>query len=104
MNDMTTKGVFIVRAEVPEADRAAFEDWYQNEHLDEAEEMFNATGAWRGWSHVDSAIHMAFYEFASVEAAAAIQDSEALQTLIGKFNEVWGDRVSRTREVIAVAG
>ena len=100
---MTMKGVFIVRAEVPEADRAAFEDWYQNEHLKEAEEMFNATGAWRGWSRVDSAIHMAFYEFASVEAAAAIQDSEALQTLIGKFNEAWGDRVSRTREVIAVA-
>ena len=102
--EMTMKGVFIVRAEVPEADRAAFEDWYQNEHLKEAEEMFKATGAWRGWSRVDSAIHMAFYEFASVEAAAAIQDSKALQTLIGKFNKVWGDRVSRTREVIAVAG
>ena len=101
---MTMKGVFIVRAEVPEADRVAFEDWYQHEHLKEAEEMFNATGAWRGWSHVDSAIHMAFYEFASVEAAAEIQDSKALQTLIGKFNKVWGDRVSRTREVIAVAG
>ena len=42
---MTMKGVFIVRAEVPEADRAAFEDWYQNEHLSEAKEMFNATGA-----------------------------------------------------------
>ena len=100
---MITKGVFIVRAEVPEADRAAFEDWYQNEHLGEAKEMFNATGAWRGWSRVDLAIHMAFYEFESVEAATAIQDSGALQTLIGKFNEVWGDRVSRTREVIAVA-
>ena len=101
---MTAKGVFIVRAEVPEADRAEFEDWYQNEHLGEAEKMFNATGAWRGWSQVDSAIHMAFYEFASVEAAVAIQDSAALQTLIGKFDEAWGDRVSRTREVIAVAG
>ena len=100
---MITKGVFIVRAEVPEADRAAFEDWYQNEHLSEAKEMFNATDAWRGWSRVDLAIHMAFYEFESVEAATAIQDSGALQTLIGKFDEVWGDRVSRTREVIAVA-
>ena len=38
---MTAKGVFIVRAEVPEADRAEFEDWYQNEHLGEAEKMFN---------------------------------------------------------------
>ena len=100
---MIKKGVFIVRAEVPEADQAAFEDWYQSEHLGEAKEMFNATDAWRGWSRVDPAIHMAFYEFESVEAAIAVQDSVALQTLIGKFNEVWGDRVSRTREVIGVA-
>ena len=100
---MIMKGVFIVRAEVPEADREAFEDWYQDEHLSEAKEMFNAIGAWRGWSHVDPAVHMAFYEFESVEAAAAIQDNGTLQILIGKFNEVWEDRVSRTREVIAVA-
>ena len=100
---MATKGVFIVRAEVPEADRAAFEDWYENEHLDEAIELFGASGGWRGWSHVDPAVHMAFYEFDSFEAAATISDSDALQVLIGKFNEAWGDRVSRTREVIRVA-
>ena len=101
-NEMTKRGVFIVRAEVPKADQVAFEDWYQSEHLGEAREMFNAIGAWRGWSRVDPAIQMAFYEFESVEAAVAVQDSVALQTLIGKFNEVWGDRVNRTPEVIEV--
>jgi len=100
---MTTKGVFIVRAEVPEADRAAFEDWYETEHLEEAVDLFNATGAWRGWSKVDAAVHMAFYEFASIEAAEAISGSDALKLLIGKFDEAWGDRVQRTREVIEIA-
>lgn len=100
---MATKGVFIVRAEVPDADRSAFETWYETEHLAEAEEMFGATGSWRGWSKVDPSIHMAFYEFDSIEAAEAISSSEALKILIGKFNEAWGERVSRTREVIEVA-
>lgn len=101
---MTTKGVFIVRAEVPEADREAFEDWYENEHLDEARDLFEATGAWRGWSKVDHAVHMAFYEFESVDAAEAISSSDALKTLVGKFDAAWKGRVRRTREVIEVAG
>ena len=100
---MTAKGVFIVRAEVPEADRAEFEDWYQNEHLGEAEKMFNATGAWRGWSQVDSAIHMAFYEFASVKPPLPFRNPQLCRPLSGSLMRP-GDRVSRTREVIAVAG
>ena len=101
--NLTTKGVFIVRAEVPKADRKAFEDWYENEHLEEAKLSFKALNAWRGWSRVDFSIHTAFYEFETVEAAVAIQESEALRVLVGKFNEVWGERVSRTRDVIEVA-
>ncbi len=100
---MSTRGVFVVRAEVPEGDRAAFENWYETEHLAEAIELFKATGAWRGWSKVDPAVHHAFYEFDSIAAAMAITESDALKLLIGKFNEAWGDRVSRTREVIEVA-
>ena len=103
-DNLTNKGVFIVRAEVPEADRKAFEDWYENEHLEEAKVSFRATDAWRGWSRVDPSIHTAFYEFESIEAAVAIQKSEALRFLVGKFNASWGERVNRTRDVIEVIG
>ncbi len=101
--NMTTKGVFIVRAEVPEADRRAFENWYENEHLEEATDLFKATGAWRGWSRVDRSIHTAFYEFENINAAVAIQDSDALKFLVSKFDEAWGERVARTRDVIEIA-
>ena len=100
---MTNKGVFIVRAVVPEADRAAFDDWYQKEHLEEAKELFNASKAWRGWSRVEPEVHIAFYEFRDIGSAVAIQESEALKMLISKFGDKWGDRVSRTREVLEVA-
>lgn len=100
---MTAKGVFIVRAEVPEADRAAFETWYEEEHLDEAEALFGATRAWRGWSRVDPSVHMAFYEFDSIEAALAVPDSDALKLLVGKFDAAWQGRVHRAREIIEVA-
>ena len=99
-----TRGVFVVRAEVPEADRKAFEDWYENEHLEEAKVLFKAIEAWRGWSRIDSSIHTAFYEFESIDAAEAILNSEALKFLVGKFNDTWGERVTRTRDVIEVAG
>ncbi len=78
---MTNRGVFIVRAVVPEADRAAFDDWYQNEHLEEAKELFSASKAWRGWSQVEPEVHIAFYEFGDIGSAVAIQESEALTQL-----------------------
>lgn len=99
---MTTKAVFIVRAEVPEADRAAFDRWYETEHLDEAEEAFGAIRAWRGWSKVDPAVHMAFYEFDSLAKAEAVPGSEALKILVGKFDAEWQGRVTRARELIEI--
>ena len=45
-----TKGVFMVRAVVGEADRAAFDAWYRDEHLPDAIAKFGATRGWRGWS------------------------------------------------------
>ena len=37
------KGCFVVRAEVPdEADRAPFDNWYANDHLPWAMEVFSA--------------------------------------------------------------
>jgi hypothetical protein len=93
----------IVRAEVPTADRAAFETWYQAEHLPDALKAFQAVSARRGWSDVTPGVHIALYEFPSLDAARTIMASDGIKALIAEFDRVWQDRVVRTREVIDVA-
>jgi len=93
---------FIVRAEVAEADRAAFDEWYETEHLPQAKAAFGVHSAWRGWSDVTPGIHMAFYEFTDLAAARAITRSEALKAMVAEFDRLWGDRVPRSREIIGV--
>jgi hypothetical protein len=92
----------IVRAEVPTADRAAFETWYQAEHLPDALKAFQAVSARRGWSDVTPGVHIALYEFTSLSAARTVMDSNAIQGLIAEFDRVWQNRVVRTREVIEI--
>ena len=99
---MTREGIFIVRAEVGEADRVAFDDWYEDEHLSEALTAFNAERAWRAWSSVEPSIHYAYYVFSSVEAAISILSSDALKILVAKFDEAWDGRVKRSRDVVEV--
>jgi len=42
---------FIVRATIPDpAQRAAFDEWYAEEHLPDAVKSFGAQKAWRFWS------------------------------------------------------
>ena len=93
----------IVRAVVPEADRTKFDQWYQDVHLPEALAAFDAVNAWRGWSHVDPAVHFACYEFASLAEATAIGDSEAMKDMRVDFDRNWQDRVSRSREFVEIA-
>ena len=90
----------IVRAEVPEADRAAFDRWYETEHLPDAKAAFNAKGAERGWSVSDPGLHFAIYRFDDLEAANAIAGSEAIGALIAEFDRVWQGRVTRSRDVV----
>ncbi len=102
---MTETGIFVVRAEVGDpAEREAFDTWYADEHLPDAVAGFGAKRAWRCWSEIDPAVHVAFYEFESVAAAKAILDSAALTKLIAEFNARWQNRVTRTREILRVAG
>jgi hypothetical protein len=94
---------FIVRAKV--ADAALKDDldrWYQDEHLPDALKGFKARRAWRGWSAVDPLVHHAFYEFDAMAEALAISSSDALKSLGVEFDRVWGDRVTRTRDVVEV--
>ncbi len=94
---------FIVRAKVAEpALKDDFDRWYQSEHLPDAFEGFNARRAWRGWSAVEPLVHYAYYEFDDIARARAIQGSDALKGLVAEFDRVWGDRVTRSRDVVEV--
>src|ERR1700720_2006158 len=100
------KAYLAVRAEVPEAERARFDHWYETDHLPWALRVFEAKRAWRCWSKSDPAngigVHVAFYEFDSVEAADAVQKSDAIKPLVADFDRVWGNRVTRKRAVLDV--
>jgi hypothetical protein len=96
------KAYLAVRAEVPEADRAKFDHWYETDHLPWALRVFKARSAWRCWSKSDPAVHVAFYEFDSVEAAEAVSKSDAIKPLVEDFDRVWQGRVTRRRAVLDV--
>ena len=59
-------------------------------------------GLWRCWSRSDPAVHVAFYELNSVEAAKAATAPEKIQPLVADFDRVWGDRVPRRRAIMEV--
>jgi hypothetical protein len=96
------KAYLAVRAEVPEADRARFDHWYETDHLPWALRVFAARRAWRCWSKSDPGVHVAFYEFDSVEAAEAIQGSDAIKPLVADFDRMWQGRVTRRRAVLDI--
>ena len=96
------KAYLAVRAEVPEADRARFDHWYETDHLPWALRVFAAKRAWRCWIRSDPAVHVAFYEFDSVETAEAISTSDAIKPLVEDFDKTWQGRVTRRRAVLDV--
>ena len=98
--------LFIVRAEVAEADRDAFDHWYETEHLPDAMAAFGTDKARRGWSELDPGVHVAVYEFDSLDKAQAVvggDASDAIRALIAEFDRVWQGRVTRTRELLPIA-
>ena len=96
------KAYLAVRAEVPEGDRARFDHWYETDHLPWALRAFGARRAWRCWSRSDPAVHVAFYEFDSVEAAEDGTTLEKIQPLVADFDRVWGSRITRRRAILDV--
>ena len=94
----------VVRAVVADPDdRAAFDTWYHKEHLPDAVKAFSAGAAWRGWSSADPSIHCAYYRFGSLDLLDAVMAGPAIKALIAEFDRCWVGRVTRTREVLAVA-
>ena len=47
-------------------------------------------------------MHVAFYEFDSVEAAEAATAPDKIQPLVADFDRVWGDRVTRRRAILEI--
>ena len=90
----------IVRAIVDPKKKDGFDSWYQNEHLPDAFKAFNPVTAKRGWSLDEPDTHIAIYEFASLTAASAATNSQAIKDLIVEFDKHWDGFVTRTREVI----
>ena len=95
--------VLIVRARLTNlADRERFDTWYGEKHLPSGVRQFKAHRGWRAWSRTNPLVHIALYEFASVEEAESILDSAALAAQIAEFDRVWGTAITRTREVVEV--
>ena len=97
------KTCLVVRAEVPDpADRAPFDHWYATDHMPWAIKAFGAQRGWRCWSRTDPAVHYAFYEFDDTKQAEAAIAPDRIKPLIADFDRVWGDRVSRRREILEI--
>lgn len=94
--------LFIVRAQVDPSVRDAFDRWYRDEHLPDALKAFKAKRAWRGWSDTDASVHYAFYEFEDLARARAIPGSAEIKALIAEFDRLWGNKVTRARDVLDV--
>jgi hypothetical protein len=101
---MTNPAYLVVRAVVADpADRPDFDRWYADHHLPDAQKAFSALHAWRAWSRSDPEVHVAFYAFDSVASVEAITASPAIKGLIAEFDARWGSKVTRSREILAVA-
>lgn len=95
---------FIVRAQLLDPSvKDAFDRWYRDEHLPEAVRDFKAKRGWRGWSALDPMVHYAYYEFETLEQAKAVPGSGAIKRLVAEFDRAWGDKVTRTRDIVDVA-
>jgi hypothetical protein len=94
---------FIVRATIPDpAQRAAFDQWYADEHLPDAAKSFGAEKAWRFWSESDPAVHQATYEFADRAALDRGTAPENMKRLVADFDKAW-PHIKRSREIMTLA-
>lgn len=94
---------FVVRATVTDASkRAAFDKWYENEHLPDAVKSFGVKKAWRFWSLTDPAVHQATYQFDDEASLERAMKGEDLKRLTADFNRDWPD-IRRTRDTFVLA-
>jgi hypothetical protein len=100
---MQSNTLLIVRSKVPTDLITEFDRWYGSDHSPLATTVLGASGFWRYWSDTDPQIHFAFYEFQDADAAVAAQASPGNAGLIKEYDERWGGRIERTREIVTRA-
>ena len=94
---------FVVRAIVTDAEkRAAFDRWYETEHVPDAVKAFGVAKAWRFWSLDDPSLHQAMYQFDDEEKLHAMLKGDALTKLVADFKRDWPE-VKRSRETLVLA-
>lgn len=98
------KAFLVVRSVVSESLRTRFDQWYENDHLPRAVADLAAEKGWRFWSETDAAVHYAVYRFADMDALARGMSSEGFKGLIADYDHTWPAGVTRTREIVRLAG
>jgi hypothetical protein len=99
-----SKALFIVRAVVSEPLRARFDHRYATDHLPRAVVDFACEKGWRGWSETEPGVHYAVYRFADMAALTRAVNSDGFRALVADFDRNWPAGVTRTREIVQLAG
>ena len=89
----------IVKSDTSLVNQEKFDDWYQVEHLNEANKVLMSLNAKRAWIK-GTKFHLAIYKFKNKKDAEKAISSEGLKMLIQKFDDKWNYKVKRTRELL----
>jgi antibiotic biosynthesis monooxygenase (ABM) superfamily enzyme len=91
--------IFVVRANVTKDKEAAFNTWYNEEHVPQVLQYNGAVSA-RRYKQIlgdDKLEYMAVYEFASEEVFRRFMESDHLKTLIKEYDANFGGVSQRAR-------
>ena len=91
--------LFMVRATISKDQEAAFNRWYNEEHVPQVLQFNGAVSA-RRYKQIlgeDKFSYMALYEFASEEVFRRFLDSDHLKTLIQEYDANFGAVSERQR-------
>jgi hypothetical protein len=94
----------VVRSVVSEPLRARFDHWYASDHLPRAIVDLAAEKCWRFWSETDAAVHYAVYRFADMGELTRALGSQGFRGLVADYDRTWPTGVTRTREILQIAG
>jgi antibiotic biosynthesis monooxygenase (ABM) superfamily enzyme len=94
--------LFVVRANVTPDQEAAFNAWYDREHVHDVAKLPGCIGGTRyrvldGLEGDTSFTYLALYEFDSEESIRSAANSEYFQDLIREFNAQFGQHTNRVR-------
>jgi antibiotic biosynthesis monooxygenase (ABM) superfamily enzyme len=91
--------IFVVRATITKDKEAAFNKWYNNEHVPQVLQ-FNGAVSGRRYKKIlgeDKYEYMAVYEFANEAVFERFQTSDYLKELIAEYNANFGEVSQRER-------